>query len=220
MKILIIEDEKKLAEMLKKRLERESFAVDITHDGKSALFLTRTNPYDLVILDLMVPEVNGIEFCEEIRRENKELFIIVLSALSQTKDKVRAFDAGVDDYLTKPFSFSELKARILAVTSRRFPQRTEIVQAGPITLDRDRRSAKKGKKEISLTNKEFLLLEYLIRNAGRVVSREDILSNVWDYEFDSFSNIVDVYIRYLRRKIGDDLIETVKGAGYRLKNGS
>ena len=220
MKILIIEDEKKLAEMLKKRLERESFAVDITHDGKSALFLTRTNPYDLVILDLMVPEVNGIEFCEEIRRENKELYIIVLSALSQTKDKVRAFDAGVDDYLTKPFSFSELKARILAVTSRRFPQRTEIVQAGPITLDRDRRSAKKGKKKISLTNKEFLLLEYLIRNAGRVVSREDILSNVWDYEFDSFSNIVDVYIRYLRRKIGDDLIETVKGAGYRLKNGS
>ncbi|MBT6034307.1 MAG: response regulator transcription factor [Candidatus Jacksonbacteria bacterium] len=220
MKILIVEDEKKLAEMLKKRLERESFAVDITHDGKSALFLVRTNPYDLVILDLMVPEVSGVEFCETIRKENKELFVIVLSALSQTKDKVRAFEAGVDDYLTKPFSFSELKARILAVTSRRFPQRTEVVRAGPITLDRDRRSAKKGKKEISLTNKEFLLLEYLIRNAGRVVSREDILSNVWDYEFDSFSNIVDVYIRYLRRKIGDELIETVKGAGYRLKNGS
>ena len=219
MKILIVEDEKKLAEVLKRRMERESFVVDCAHDGKTALFFARTNPYDVVVLDLMIPEMDGIEVCRTLRKEDNSVFIIVLSALSMTKDKLRAFEAGADDYLTKPFSFEELRARIVAVTSRRFPRRTDVVRSGGITLDRDRRSVKRGKHEIHLTNKEFLLLEYLLMNAGAVVSREDVLAHVWDYEFDSFSNIVDVYIRCLRKKIGEECIETIKGVGYKFKNG-
>ncbi|HLD20182.1 MAG TPA: response regulator transcription factor [Patescibacteria group bacterium] len=219
MKILIVEDEKKLSEVLKRRMERESFVVDCAHDGNTALFFARANPYDIVVLDLMIPEIDGIEVCRTLRKENNSVFIIVLSALSMTKDKLRAFEAGADDYMTKPFSFEELRARIMAVTSRRFPHKSDVVSSAGITLDRDRRTVKKGKREIRLTNKEFLLLEYLLMNAGKVVSREDVLAHVWDYEFDSFSNIVDVYIRYVRKKIGEGFIETIKGVGYKFKNG-
>ena len=220
MRILIVEDEKEIAEMIKKGLSKAGYIIDIAYDGKKGFFMAKTEPYAVIILDIMLPEMDGITLCKKLRELEINSFIIMLTARDLVEDKIHGLAAGADDYITKPFSFEELIIRIQNLLKRRNPERVYIIKVGDMTLNTATREVKMRTKIIELSNKEYLILEHLMRNAGKVVSRENILENVWDYEYDSFSNIVDVYIRYLRRKIDSDkksggYIHTVKGAGYK-----
>lgn len=223
MRILIVEDEEKLALALKRGLEQKGYAVDCAFDGEEGEYQMETGAedYDLVLLDLMLPKKDGVEVCREIRRKNINLPILMLTARDRTEDKVLGLDCGADDYLVKPFSFEELLARIRALLRRPRELSLEELKIKDITLNSRTRQVFKGEREIPLTSKEFSLLEFLMRNAGQVVNREQIIAHVWDYDFDSFSNVVDVHIKNLRKKLEDKgrerLIETVRGAGYRLK---
>jgi len=223
MKILIIEDQKNIAELIKNGLKKEGYAADYLTDGDAGQRRIELcyKDYDLIILDLMLPGKGGYEICQETRDLKIPTPILILTAKDELDSKVSLFDVGADDYLTKPFEFKELLARIKALTRRPAVVLPVELRVNDLALDTAKRKAFKGGKEIVLTLKEYRLLEYLMRNANKVVEREDIVSNLWDFDFDSFSNVVDVFINKLRGKIDkngpEKMIETVRGVGYRLR---
>lgn len=224
MRILVIEDEKKLAQALKKGLEKDGHAVDYVLDGESGLKRVELyeNEYDLIILDLMLPEKSGEEICREVREEGITTPILVLSAKGMVEDKIELLDMGADDYLVKPFSFDELRARVNALLRRPEEAIPTELKVKNLVLNPAKRKVYLNGKEVHLTLKEFVLLEYLMRSKGRVLTREQIHDHLWDFANDSFSNVVDVHIKNLRKKIDDDsqnpkILETVRGVGYRIK---
>ncbi|MDO8552998.1 MAG: response regulator transcription factor [bacterium] len=221
MKILVVEDEQKLADALKRGLEIGGYAVDIVEDGKKALtrISLHRSDYDLIILDLMLPSMDGLEICREVRSRNITLPILVLTARAETDTKVTLLSAGADDYLVKPFSFEELSARVRALLRRPSDSLPEILHVADIELDPGTRRATRSGRNILLTLKEFSLLEYFMRHPNQVVNREDLLTHLWDFNYAGFSNVVDVHVKNLRRKLGEDsdrLLETIRGIGYRL----
>lgn len=221
MRILCVEDEKKLALNLKKALEAESYAVDICFDGQQGYEKAAVEDYDLILLDIGLPQMNGITISNKLREEEVTTPILMLTARDTTKDKIIGLDSGADDYLVKPFDFEELLARIRSLLRRKGGKET-IYKVGSLTLDPSSHIVKRGEKEIELTAREYALVEYLIRNKNKIVSKSQIIEHVWDSEIDPFSNIVDVYIGYIRSKIDkkfpkeDPLVYTIKGLGYRL----
>jgi len=221
MRILIVEDQENLAKLVKSGLEAEGFAVDCVFDGESGLkrILLDHEDYDLVILDWMLPKMNGDEICRETRKKQIDTPILMLTARDSAKDVIAGLECGADDYLTKPFSFDVLVARIRAILRRPKTALPIELKCKNLTLNPTTKKVFADKKEIDLTLKEFALLEYLMRNCGTAVTRDQILSNIWDFAFDSFANVVDVHITNLRKKIGDKdakIIETVRGVGYRM----
>lgn len=220
MRILLVEDEKNVAAFIKKGLEEEFYSVDIAEDGSEGLLMARSNDYDLIILDIMLPGINGVELCRRIREKDRRVPILMLTAVDSVESKVQGLESGADDYLTKPFAFSELLARIKALL-RRVPDTLSELTIDDLRMELLSRRVYRGSKEITLTPKEFSLLEYLLRNSGRVLSRTQIIENVWGYNFDPGSNVVDVHIKFLREKIDSGsekkLIHTIRGAGYILK---
>lgn len=221
MRILIVEDEKKMASFLERGLKEEHYVVDVAYDGEKGWEYALSNEYDLLILDWMLPKMSGVELCHKLRAEGKITPVLILTAKDSIEDKIKGLDQGADDYLTKPFSFEELLARIRALL-RRPPHITDqtVLQCANLKLDLIKRQAFSGEQEVSLSQKEFALLEFLMRHAGEVVSRTAIAEHVWDLHFDPMSNTIDVYINFLRKKIGEtpskSKIETVRGIGYRL----
>lgn len=222
MKILLIEDEPKVASFIKKGLEEQTYEVDQAYDGQFGVKLALQNEYDLIILDIILPHISGLEVCREIRKHNSSVSILMLTALGSTDDKIIGLDAGADDYLTKPFEFKELLARIRAL-SRRGTENVsgEKLMIADLEMDVAKKTVHRASKPINLTAREFSLLYYLLRNQGRVVSRVDITEQVWETSFDTGSNVIDVYINFLRKKIDKDhpvkLIHTLVGMGYVLK---
>jgi len=221
MRILVIEDEKKIANFIKRGLKEEGYTVDAAHDGEEGYFLAKTNDYDLIVLDIMLPKMDGISLCRKIREEKISAPVLMLTARGTVKDKVTGLDAGADDYLTKPFAFEEFLARIRALLRKKdLPEATKLA-VEDLELDLLTHKVARANKEISLTSKEYALLEYLMRNAGTVITRTMISEHVWDVNFDTFTNIIDVYINYLRNKIDHGhktkLIHTLRGRGYILK---
>jgi DNA-binding response OmpR family regulator len=220
MRILIVEDEKKLCELLSRALKAERFAVDTATDGNAGWQLAEAYDYDLIILDLMLPGIGGSEILRRIRRRNQQVPILILTAQDATEEKVRNFEAGADDYLTKPFAFAELVIRVKALLRRGPVSRSSVLRVGDLEIDRLSQHVKRAGKRIELTPKEYALLEYLAANPGRVFSRTMIIEHVWDQSFEGLTNIVDVYVRHLRSKVDDPfptkLIRTVRGVGYGL----
>jgi two-component system OmpR family response regulator len=220
-RVLVVEDEVKMAGLLKRGLEEEGYAVDTAGDGREALWLATENSYDAVLLDVMLPDLDGFEVCRRLRDAGRWSPVLMLTARDGVPDRVSGLDAGADDYLTKPFSFAELLARLRALVRRGTPKRPPVLRVGDLTLDPSTRRVARGDGPIELTAKEFALLEYLMRHPGEVLSRTRLIEHVWDFAYEGDSNVVDVYIRYLREKVdrpfGADSIETVRGAGYRLR---
>ena len=220
MRILLVEDEKKLCELIARALKAERHAVDVALDGQSGWEMADAYDYDLIILDLMLPIVSGTEILQRVRRKNQEVPILILTARDLTEEKVQHFEAGADDYLTKPFAFAELVMRVKALLRRGSISRAVVVRIADLEMDRLSQQVKRSGKKIELTAKEYALLEYLATNPGRVFSRTMIIEHVWDQSFEGLTNIVDVYVRHLRRKIDDPfptkLIRTVRGVGYGL----
>jgi len=220
MRILIVEDEQKVASFLKKGLEENGFTADAALNGESARIMSEQNEYDLMVIDIILPDINGLTLCRQFKDENPERPVIILTALGTTDDKISGFDAGADDYLVKPFEFRELLARI-RVLIKRF-RKTESAQEklvfSDLELDIEKKMARRGGKEIELTAKEFMLLEYFMRNRGRVLSRNDIAEKVWASDYSFNTNVVDVYVNFLRKKIDrgfeTKLIHTRVGLGY------
>ncbi|MFH2146258.1 MAG: response regulator transcription factor [Candidatus Omnitrophota bacterium] len=221
MRILLVEDEKRLATGIARGLKDECYVVDIAHDGENALFLAETNAYDLIILDLMLPKKDGLSVCRELRNKKMNVPILMLTAKDTLKDKVLGLEAGADDYLTKPFAFAEFLARVAALLRRNRQDKTTALKVADLILDQLSHKVSRGGKEITLTAKEYALLEYLMLHSGQVVSRTMISEHVWHEDFDSLTNFVDVYINYLRNKIDkgakNKLIRTIHGAGYMIK---
>ena len=222
MRLLVVEDDVKMASLLKRGLEREGHAVDLADTGPEAIWAGTEFPYDAVLLDAMIPDPDGFEVCRRIREAGGWMPVIMLTARDGIEDRVRGLDAGADDYLTKPFSFAELYARLRALARRETRERPVMLKAGDLRLDPATKSVSRNHTAISLSSKEFALLELLLRRKGDVLSRTEILEHVWDFAFDGTSNVVDVYVRYLREKVdrpfGRDAIETVRGSGYRLRS--
>jgi len=222
MRILIVEDEKKVASFLKNGLEEEHYAVDTAFDGEEGLALAHINEYDLIILDIMLPKLDGMEVLRRIRANGSCVPIIMLTAKDSTDEIISGLDSGSDDYLTKPFSFAELLARVRALLRRGIKERTDLLKVSDLSLSISTHQVKRGEKKIELTPKEYALLEYFMRNPNRVLTRTLIAEHVWDYYFDSSTNIVDVYVNYLRKKIDrgfeKKLIHTIRGSGYMMKD--
>ena len=220
MRILIVEDEKKLCELIERALKAERYAVDAAPDGSVGWGLAESYDYDLIILDLMLPGLSGTELLQRIRRRNHQVPILILTAKDATEEKVQNFEAGADDYLTKPFAFAELLIRVKALLRRGSVSRASVLRVGDLEVDRLSQHVRRAGKRIELTPKEYALLEYLAANPGRVFSRTMIIEHVWDQSFEGLTNIVDVYVRHLRGKIDDPfptkLIRTVRGVGYGL----
>ncbi|KUL23167.1 response regulator transcription factor [Actinoplanes awajinensis] len=220
MRVLVVEDEKRLAWSLRAGLEAEGFAVDVAHDGTDGLWRARENAYAVIVLDLMLPGLNGYQVCATLRAEENWTPIVMLTAKDGEWDQVEGLDTGADDYLTKPFSFPVLVARLRAVARRGARERPTELTAGDLRIDPAARRVHRGETVIDLTAREFALLAFLARNAGDVVSKRQILEAVWDADFDGDPNIVEVYVRHLRNKIdrpfGREAIQTLRGAGYRL----
>lgn len=218
MRLLLIEDERKVADFIARGLRAERFAVDLAYDGASGWEMASTVDYDLIILDLMLPGLSGTELLKRFRRKGGNAAVLVLTARDATTDKVENFEAGADDYLTKPFAFAELKVRVRALLRRQPSTRNNVLRVGDLELDRLGQQVRRAGKRIELTSKEYALLEYLASHAGRVLSRTMIIEHVWDESFEGLTNIVDVYVRHLRSKVDDPfptkLIRTVRGAGY------
>jgi len=214
MRILAIEDERRLCNIIKRGLLEEGYAVDTAYDGEDGEYLAESTPFDLIILDIMLPKKDGIEVCQELRLKKVNIPILMLTAKDTVEDRVRGLDAGADDYLVKPFAFNELLARIRALLRREGPSKSLRLQVGDLILDTLTREVWYGDRNIELTSKEYVILEFFI-------TRTMLEEHAWDYDFDSVSNLIDVYIRRLRRKIDEDskisLIQTIRGAGYRLR---
>jgi two-component system, OmpR family, copper resistance phosphate regulon response regulator CusR len=226
-KILLVEDEKKIAETLRKGLSEQHYDVDIAYDGQAGKQLFDSKTYDLAILDINLPLMNGYELSRHIRAHNEQILVIMLTAMNTTEDKIEGFEAGADDYIVKPFDFQELLVRIRALLKRlhQQPQQgTNVLKVGDLVMNLDSKEVNREGRLISLTAKEFQLLEYFIRNKNKVVSRIDIAMNVWDIDFDTKTNVIDVYVKFLRKKIEKDfsskLIYTQVGMGYVLKENS
>lgn len=221
MRILVVEDEPKLNELIVKRLRREHYSVDACLDGREAMDYLACAEYDAVVLDIMLPGANGFQVLQTLRGKKDRTPVLFLTARDTVDDRVAGLDAGADDYLVKPFAFDELLARIRVMIRRSSGQVSNVLTLADLAVDCDARTVRRGEQEISLSGKEFAILEYLIRNSGKVLSRDKIGQHVWNYEYEGGSNIVDVYIRYLRRKLDDPfpvkLIHTVRGAGYVLR---
>jgi len=219
-RILLAEDDRQLRESIARGLREASYAVDDAPDGAKALFLAAVNDYDAIILDIVLPEMDGLEVCRQIRRKGIHAPILMLTARDAVDDKITGLDAGADDYVTKPFDFGELLARLRALVRRRGDVLPAELSVADLVVDTRRHSARRGKREISLTTKEYALLEHLVRHAGRIVTRAEINAHVWDDNHDSFSNLIDVYVSRLRRKIDGGekaaLISTRRGVGYML----
>jgi heavy metal response regulator len=222
MRILIVEDEKKVEGFIKKGLEEESYAVDVAYDGVEGEYLASTNDYDVIILDIMLPKKNGIDVVKHLRSKDIKTPVLLLTARDAVDDKVKGLDSGADDYLSKPFAFEELLARVRALLRRKGYGITELKFAD-LVLDQATRKAKRDDTVIDLTSKEYGLLEYFLRNPNKVLTRTMIAEHVWDYSFDSDTNIIDVYVNHLRNKIDKEpfkkLIHTVRGIGYTVKEG-
>jgi two-component system OmpR family response regulator len=220
MRVLVVEDEKRLAAGLKKGLEAEGFAADIALNGTDGLWMARENPYDAIVLDIMLPGMNGYQVCATLREEEVWTPILMLTAKDGEFDEAEALDTGADDYVTKPFSFVVLVARLRALIRRGAGERPAVLEAGDLGFDPGTRRAWRGETKVDLTAREMALLEFLLRRKGEAVSKGDILGHVWDYDFEGDPNIVEVYIRHLRNKLdrpfGRSALETVRGVGYRL----
>ncbi len=221
MRILFAEDERDLLNVAVKRLKAEGFGVDGCSDGEEALDYIESTDYDLIILDIMMPKADGLTVLRKIRRAGNNVPVLLLTAKDAVSDRVEGLDAGADDYLTKPYAFSELLARIRALLRRQGGVKSDVLTAGDLVLELSTKKVMRGETEIELSSKEFALLEALMRNKGQVLSRSQLETRVWDYSFTGGSNVIDVYIRYLRKKIDDPfpkkLIHTVRGSGYVLK---
>ncbi len=221
MRILVVEDEKRLAEVIKKGLVEEGYSVDIAYDGEEGQYMAENTSYDLVILDIMLPKKDGITICQELRVKEISTPILMLTAKDSVEDRVKGLDSGADDYLIKPFAFSELVARVRALLRREALSKASKLQVGNLVMDTLTREVWREDTKIELTAKEYALLEYFMRHPNMVITRTMLMEKVWDYDFEGMSNIIDVYIRRLRLKLDEEgeesIIETVRGAGYRLR---
>lgn len=221
MRILVVEDEKKVARFIQQGLEEEHYAVDVALDGEKGLDMAGAQHYDLIILDVMLPKMSGIDVMKRLRERNGSTPTLMLTAKTSTEDKVAGLDSGADDYLTKPFAFAELLARIRSLLRRGSNDKSTILSVADLELDTVTHKAKRGTRTVDLTAKEYALLEYFLRNKDRVLSRTIISEHIWDYSFDTGTNIIDVYVNHLRNKLDEDtdkkLIHTVRGVGYVLK---
>lgn len=221
MRVLIIEDEHKIANALKRVFQQEHYAVDVCYDGEEGLAMGTNQPYDIMIIDLGLPKKDGLEVIKELRQQSVHTPVIVLTAKGSTSEKVAGLDAGADDYILKPFAMDEVLARVRALLRRPADRQTTVLEAEDLTLNTTTYEVKRGGKVIPLTSKEFSLLEYLLRNKGRPLSKDEIIGHVWDYDADVLPNTVEVYIRYLRQKIDDPfdkpIIHTARGFGYSVK---
>ncbi len=221
MRILVVEDEPKLAATLRQGLQEQGYAADITYDGEEGLALAEIIRYDLIVLDLMLPKLDGVELCRRLRAQRQTVPVLMLTARDAIDDRVKGLDAGADDYLVKPFVLRELLARVRALLRRNSASRDALLRAGDIELDPASREVRRGGIPVMLTSKEYALLEYFMRNPNRVLSRGQIAEHIWGMDFDAVSNVVNVYVCYLRRKLGDHraphLLQTIRGVGYQLK---
>ena len=221
MRLLVVEDNRRLSQSLRISLEEDGYAIDAAYDGQEGEDLAEMTPYDAIILDIMLPKKDGLEVCRDLRNKHVNIPIIMLTARDTVDDRVKGLDSGADDYLVKPFALNELRARLRALLRRESPDRTVLLTVADLTLDPATHRVERGGQPITLTTKEYALLEYFIRNPERLITREMAESHVWSYDFDGISNVIDVYVRRLRRKIDDPfptkLFETVRGAGYRLR---
>lgn len=222
MRILLVEDEKRIANFIERGLKENHYAVDVASDGEKGFFMAEVNIYDLIILDVMLPEKDGISVCRELRKKKIGVPILILTAKDTVRDKVSGLDSGADDYLTKPFAFEELLARIRVLLRRKDGIKATILKASDLELNQLTHEVTRAGRKIDLTSKEYALLEYLMINANHIVTRTMISEHVWNESFDSFTNIIDVYINYLRSKIDKgfrkELIHTLRGTGYVLKD--
>ncbi len=221
MRVLVVEDEKKTASFIRKALQAESFAVDVSHDGAEALELARRTPFDAIVLDIMLPGRDGLSVLRQLREHRNDTPILLLSARGQVNEKVEGLNAGADDYLAKPFALAELIARVRSIGRRNIEPKSTILRVADLMLDTTTRQARRGGTTFELTTREYRLLEFLMRSAGRICGRMAILEKVWDYDFDPGTNLVDVYVKRLREKIDDGfepkLLHTARGVGYVLK---
>jgi heavy metal response regulator len=221
MRILLVEDDRKVASFIRRGLEEEGYAVDLASDGETGLAMALDRLHDVIVLDVMLPGKPGFQVVRELRQAKVATPVLLLTARDAVEDKVQGLDAGADDYLTKPFAFAELLARVRALLRRGKEARAPVLQVADLTLDPATRTVKRAGEAISMTNREFALLEYFLRNPGRVLTRTMIAEHVWDYSFDTATNVIDVYVNYLRKKIDAGrerkLLHTVRGVGYVLK---
>ncbi len=221
MRLLVVEDEKKVASFIKRGLEEEGYAVDVAFDGEEGLRMALDQVHDLILLDISLPKMDGLKVLSKIRQEKVNTPVLLLTVRATIEDKVLGLDTGADDYLTKPFAFQELLARIRALLRRHTEGEPAILQISDLTLDPARRLVSRGGEKVELTAKEFALLELFMRNPGRVLTRTMMIENIWNYDFDTMTNIIDVYVNYLRKKIDSGrepkLIHTVRGIGYMMK---
>ena len=222
MRILLVEDQPDAARMLAKGLREHAYAVDVAADGEAAVYQSSITDYDAIVLDVMLPGTSGLEVCRELRKRGSPVPVLMLTARDAVEDRIAGLDSGADDYLPKPFAFGELLARLRAVIRRGArPPVPEVIQVGDLRLDTSARQVHRGGRAVSLTAREYALLEYLAQRAGSVVSRADIAEHVWDEHYDPLSNVIDVYVQRLRRKVdlpgGDSLIRTRRGEGYQLR---
>jgi len=213
-RILIIEDDEILANTLKEGLSEEGYAVDVAYTGDDGLYMAETMPYDVILLDLMLPEIDGFTILERLRKEGIDIPVLILTAKDSIDDKVEGLDRGADDYITKPFEFSELLARIRALIRRASGNRNPIIKVRDITIDTASHEVYKNGERIPLSTKEYNILLYLVANRGKVITRDELMEHIYDWEKSIESNVIDVYINFLRKKLSKDLIETVRGAGY------
>ena len=224
MRILVIEDDHKIANAIKKGLEQESYAVDVSYDGKERLGSVLLKKYDLLILDRTLPSMDGIKICQMLRREKNNIPILILTAKDKLRDKIEGLNAGADDYLVKPFAFEELLARVRALLRRPEKALDDVLKVGDLELNRATFEVKRSGQKIELSGKEFALLEYLMRNPGRILTKDNIMAHVWDYDADILPNTVEVYIGYLRNKVDKSfphepqLIKTSRGFGYKIES--
>ena len=224
MRILVVEDSPKMASLLQRGLTEEGYAVDVVSNGVDAVWMATEQSFDAIVLDVVLPDIDGFEVCRSLRRSDRWAPLLMLTARDDVSDRVRGLDAGADDYLTKPFAFEELFARVRSLVRRGPRERSPILKVGDLVLDPAEHSVRRGSEPVNLTPKEFALLHYFMRNPGEALARPRLLEHVWDFAFDGDPNIVDVYVGYLRDKIdrpfGQTSLETIRGVGYRLRNES